>query len=183
MLSATVATQKSKRKKRRNPATAPRAVSSQRREQRVARQSAPVTPASAEPRPRNPAGTYGKRPESPFGGLPISEIAIFAGGVGLIVGIIQHGGPALIAGIVVCTLGVLEITGREHFSGYRSHAILLAAMPAIAAEVAFVAIFGEPSPRLLLLAVIVPVYAVLFWLLRIAFMRARQARFARPPAP
>ena len=85
--------------------------------------------------------------------------------------------------VAIRTLGVLEITGREHFSGYRSHAILLAAMPAIAAEVAFVAIFGEPSPRLLLLAVIVPVYAVLFWLLRIAFMRARQARLARPPAP
>ncbi len=184
MLTATVATQKSKRKKRRNPETAPRAVPSQRREQRSTRQAAPAEPApSPQRRPRNPVGTYGERPEGPFGGLPISEIAIFAGAVGLIVGIIQHGGPALIAGIVVCTLGVLEITGREHFSGYRSHTILLAAAPAVAAEVAFVAIFGEPSPRLLLLAVIVPIYAVLFWLLRIAFMRARQARLARPPAP
>ena len=183
MLTGTLATQKSKRKKRRHPETAPRAVPSQRRDQRSARPAAPVTPATSQRRPRNPVGTYGERPEGPFGGLPISEIAIFAGAVGLIVGIIQHGGPALIAGIAVCTLGVLEITGREHFSGYRSHTILLAAMPAVAAEVAFVAIFGEPSPRLLLLAVIVPIYAVLFWLLRTAFMRARQARLARPPAP
>ena len=78
---------------------------------------------------------------------------------------------------------MLEITGREHFSGFRSHTILLAALPAVAAEVAFVAIFGEPSPRLLLVAVIVPVYAGLFWLLRNAFTRARQKRLARPPAP
>jgi hypothetical protein len=184
MLTATVAMPKSKRRsrKRRNPGSPPRAVPSPRREQRSAPQ--PVAAAVApDRRARNPVGTYGERPESPFGGLPISEIAIFAGVVGLIVGLIQHGGPALIAGIVVCTLGVLEITGREHFSGYRSHTILLAAMPAVAAEVAFVEIFGEPSSRLLLLAVIVPVYAVLFWLLRAAFMKARQARLARPPAP
>ena len=182
MLTATVATQKSKRKKRRNPETAPRAVPSQRREQR-ARPPASATSATSNRRPRNPVGTYGERPEGPFGGLPISEIAIFAGAVGLIVGLIQHGGPALIAGIAVCTLGVLEITGREHFSGFRSHTILLAALPAVAAEVAFVAIFGEPSPRLLLVAVIVPVYAGLFWPLRNAFTRARQKRLARPPAP
>ena len=91
-------------------------------------------------------GAYGERPPSPFGGLPISEIAIAIGAVGLIVGIIQQGGPALIAGVAVCTLGVVEITAREHFSGYRSHTILLAALPAVGAEVAFVAIFGEPNP-------------------------------------
>ena len=111
----------------------------------------------------------------------MSEIAIFAGAVGLIVGLVQGGGPALIAGIVVCTLGVIEVTGREHFSGYRSHTVLLAALPAVAAEALFVALVGEPNPRLLLLAVIVPVYAVLFWFLRKRFARARQARVARPP--
>ena len=39
---------------------------------------------------------------------------------------------ALAVGVVVCTLGVLEVTAREHFSGYRSHATLLAAIPAVA---------------------------------------------------
>jgi hypothetical protein len=113
--------------------------------------------------------------------LPVSEILIFAGAVGLIVGLVRGGAPALIAGVIVCTLGVLEITAREHFSGYRSHTILLSALPAVGAEVAFVVIFGEPDPRLLLLAVIVPVYCVLFWLLRNQFAKARQARAARPP--
>jgi hypothetical protein len=127
-------------------------------------------------------GTYGPRPRSPFGGLPVSEIAIFAGAVGLIVGLIQGGAPALIAGVVVCTLGVVEITVREHFSGYRSHTILLSALPAVVAEVTYVAIIGVPNPRLLLLAVVVPIFAVLFWALRKRFLVARQARVARPPA-
>ena len=126
-------------------------------------------------------GAYGERPTSPFGGLPISEIAIAIGAVGLIVGIVQGGGPALIAGVVVCTLGVVEITAREHFSGYRSHTILLSALPAVAAEVAFVAIVGEPNPRLLLIVVIVPVFSLMFWFLRNRFLVARQARVARPP--
>jgi hypothetical protein len=156
----------------------PRAVSSQRREQRSEARAPAPSPQRSR---RTPAGTYGERPPSPFGGLPVSEIAIFAGAVGLIVGLIQGGGPALIAGIVVCTLGVVEVTAREHFSGYRSHTVLLAALPAVAAEVLFVALVGEPNPRLLLLAVIVPVYAVLFWFLRRRFARARQARVARPP--
>jgi hypothetical protein len=126
-------------------------------------------------------GAYGERPPSPFGGLPISEIAIGIGAIGLIVGLIQGGGAALIAGVAVCTLGVVEITGREHFSGYRSHTILLAALPAVIAEVAFVAIVGEPNPRLLLLLVIIPVFSVMFWFLRNRFLIARQARVARPP--
>jgi hypothetical protein len=126
-------------------------------------------------------GAYGERPPSPFGGLPVSEIAIFVGAIGLIVGLIQGGAAALITGVVVCTLGVVEITAREHFSGYRSHTILLAALPAVAAEVAFVAIVGEPNPRLLLLLVIVPVFSAMFWFLRKRFLIARQARVARPP--
>jgi ABC-type proline/glycine betaine transport system permease subunit len=99
------------------------------------------------------------------------------------VGIIQGGGPALVVGIIVCALGVVEVTSREHFSGYRSHAALLAAIPAIGLEALLVAIFGEPNPRALLLVVVVPVFGVLFWLLRRKFLAARQARVARPVAP
>jgi hypothetical protein len=108
-------------------------------------------------------------------------VAIFAGAVGLIVGLIQRGGPALVVGVIVCTLGVLEVTSREHFSGYRSHTTLLAAIPAVGLEVAVVALIGAPRQRLLLLLVIVPVYAVVFWSLRKRFRTARQARVARPP--
>jgi hypothetical protein len=89
-------------------------------------------------------------------------------------------------GLIICALGVVEITAREHFSGYRSHTALLAAIPAVALEVALVVALGEPKQRALLLLAVVPVFALLFWLLRRKFLAARQARVARtarPPAP
>jgi len=125
----------------------------------------------------------GERPRGFFGGLPISELAILVGGIGLVIGVLNHGGPALTVGAVVCGLGVLEVTAREHFSGYRSHTALLAAFPALAAEVGWVALVGEPSNRALLLVLVVPVYALCFWLARRQFLIARQARVVRPPAP
>ncbi len=162
-----------------------------RRRPRTAREAAtaPVTPAESRARQaearRNPtpAGAYGDPPPSPFGGLPISEVAIFAGLVGVIVGIIEGGGPALVVGIIVCALGVMEVTGREHMSGYRAHTVMLAGVPAAALGAGLVAVFGEPQLRVLLLLPVVPVYVVLFWFLRKRFVRARQARMARPPAP
>lgn len=167
-------------RKRRKPASAPRAVASTRRETRAR------LAASAErqrQRGRRQLGREGQRPESPFGGLPISELAILAGFIACVIGFIQGGGPALIVGIIVCALGVIEITAREHFSGYRSHTALLAAIPAVAAETLVVKLFGEPKERALLLLVAVPVFVILFWLLRRKFQAARQARIARPPIP
>ncbi len=127
-------------------------------------------------------GKEGERPESPFGGLPVSELAILVGFIAVVVGFLGGGGAALLVGVIVCALGVMEITAREHFSGYRSHTALLAGIPAVAVEAGLVAIFGEPKQRVLLLAVVVPVFASLFWLLRRRFLSARQARVARPPA-
>ena len=136
------------------------------------------------------AKAYGERPPSPFGGLPISELAILAGMVGVAVGFFGSNPEALVVGIVVCVLGVMEVTAREHFSGYRSHASLLAAVPAVALGIGLVAIIGHGSVRRGLegtnrtvLVVIVPVFGVLFWLLRKRFWAARQARMVRPPTP
>jgi hypothetical protein len=175
---ATVATQKpSKRRsrKRRNTGTAPRAVPSQRRE-RIAQRELVGT---RERRQQNSSlKAYGERPPSPFGGLPVAEVAILAGGIALIIGLVNKGGPALIVGVIVCTLGVLEFTAREHFSGYRSHSTLLAAIPALAVEAALVGLVPTRH-RLLLLVVIAPVYGAVFLALRKRFMTARQARVAR----
>jgi hypothetical protein len=142
---------------------ATRAAETQRRRQRAHRQ----------------LGREGERPEGPFGGLPVSEVAILLGIIGAVFGFLNGGGPALVVGLVVCALGVCEITAREHFSGFRSHTALLAAIPAVAIEATLVAIFGEPKQRGLLLLVVVPVFAILFWLLRRRFLTARQARVAR----
>jgi hypothetical protein len=169
-----------KSRKRRNPRGAPRAVPSTRREVRAERDA---TADRGRQRARRQLGREGERPQSPFGGLPISELAILVGLIAAVIGFINGGGPALVVGLVICALGVIEITAREHFSGYRSHTALLAAIPAVALEAGLVLAFGEPKQRALLLVVVVPVFGGLFWLLRRRFMVARQARVARPPAP
>jgi hypothetical protein len=128
-------------------------------------------------------GREGERPEGPFAGLPVSELAILAGLIAAAVGFFGGGGAPLFVGLGVCALGVVEITAREHFSGYRSHAALLALIPAVAVEVGLVLVFGQPKQRALLLLAVVPVFAGLFWLLRRKFLTARQARVARPRVP
>ncbi len=174
-----MASQKSKRK-RRTRGSAPRAVPSQRRELQADRT---VVAQRERKRAETKLGTRGERPPSPFGGLPVSEIAIFAGLVALIVWLINGGRAELIVGSIVCAFGVLEVTAREHFSGCRSHATLLAAVPAVALEAGLFAAGVRPRERVLLLLLVVPVFALGFWWLRKRFTVARQARVARPPAP
>ena len=128
-------------------------------------------------------GSVGERPPGLFGAIPVSELAILIGGVGLIVGLLDRRESAIVVGSIVCALGVLEVTAREHFSGFRSHAALLAAFPALAVMFGVAAAFGTPSDRILLLIPVLPVFALCFWLLRRRFRFARHARLARPPAP
>ncbi len=127
--------------------------------------------------------TYGDPPANPFGGIPVSEIAIVLGAAALIVGLVSASPVPLAVGVVICTLAVAEFSAREHFSGYRSHAILLAGIPAVAVGIAMVALIGGSLSRGTLLAVVIPVFGVLLVVLRKRFRNARQARVARPPAP
>jgi hypothetical protein len=179
----TVAGQKSKRRsrKRRSPGGAPRAVASTRREQRTQQQAAVTRQMQ---RANRQLGTEGERPPSMFGKVPVSELAILIGLVAIVVWLIRGGTAILIVGLVVITLAVLEFTAREHFAGYRSHATLLAAVPAVAIAVTLVSLVGSRRDRApLLMAVAIPIFSLLFWLLRRRFLVARQARVARPPAP
>jgi hypothetical protein len=128
----------------------------------------------------SPLGAYGERPPGPFGGLPVSEFAIFAGAIVLVIGVIRHGGPALIGGVVLCLLGVSEVTAREHLSGYRSHTVLLAAIPAVVAEFVIVLTVGTPAVRVLLLVPVAAVFGACAWFLRRRFLVARQTRLAKP---
>jgi Flp pilus assembly protein TadB len=175
-----VASQRSKRK-RRSPARHSRRAGSSttRRELRAERQ------VSAERRRHSSSslGALGERPRSLFGPVPVSELAILAGGIAFVVGMVRGGGPALYVGLIVLALGVVEFTAREHFSGYRSHTTLLAAIPSLAAATVLEVTLGTGDTRALLIAVAVPLFALLFYLLRRRFMVARQARLARPPAP
>ena len=110
----------------------------------------------------------------------MSEVAIFAGAVAFVIGLVQGGAnPALIVGLIVLALGVVEVTAREHFSGFRSHTTLLAGIPAVGVGIAIIAIVGSRTTRQLLLVVVVLVFAGLFYAFRRSFMAARQRRVAR----
>lgn len=126
----------------------------------------------------------GERPKPPWHPLPLSEILILVGAIGTVVGLnkgVSHGGPPLFAGLAAVVLGTIEVTLREHLSGYRSHAVMLALLATIAFHTAVVfgiAVF-TPTPRILnvaLLAVDLALFAFLFKLLRSRFLDARRER-------
>jgi hypothetical protein len=108
---------------------------------------------------------------------------ILIGSIAAVVGLIGGGGIALLVGIVIVVLGVLEVTSREHFSGYRSHASLLSAVPAVVVAITVTSLFGvsQRSRGLVGGAIAAPLFAAAFWFLRKRFQAARQARIARPP--
>ncbi len=160
------------KRKQRARTGAPRAVRSERREE-------VATTQRQRQAGERLLGTVGERPPSPFGGLPVSELLILAGGVSAIVGFVEDARPALFVGLAVVALGVLEVTAREHFSGYRSHTTLLAAIPTVAVEFVLVSAVGSHTTRGLLLLLIVPVFGGLFFILRRSFLLARQRRVAR----
>ena len=94
------------------------------------------------------------------------------------------GGPLLLAGIVAVALGTLEVTWREHSSGYRSHTLLLALLPVIVLHstvVLGVSFAAKPSQlvNVGMFAVDIAVFIVLFRLLRTRFLDARARAAAR----
>ena len=94
--------------------------------------AAEIAPAPA-PAPRRPA--RGERPQAPWHPFPLVELCVLLGLVLLVWGFFTadaaSGRVLLVCGMVLASLGGLETALREHFTGYRSHALLLAALPAV----------------------------------------------------
>jgi hypothetical protein len=124
---------------------------------------------------------FGERPRAPWHPLPLSELLIFVGMIGAIVGATSQAIAPLIAGLAAVTIGTVDFTVREHLSGYRSHAALLAALPTAllhgALAIALLAA-GAPSPSWIVapLALDVPIFLFLFRALRGRFSEARRRR-------
>ena len=103
------------------------------------------------------------------------------GAIGTIVGLsrgISNGGPPLIAGLAAVAIGTVEVTLREHLSGYRSHTIVLAALPVIVLDsvaVLLIAPFGTPV-KLAMLVIDAALVTFLYRLLRTRFLDARRER-------
>jgi hypothetical protein len=117
--------------------------------------------------------------------LPLSELLIFVGGIGVVIGVIRgvaHGGGApVVAGLAAVGLGTMEVAWREHSSGFRSHASLLSAIPIVALH--SLVIYGisliSSVPKLAniaMLAVDLALFFVIFRYMRARFTNARRSR-------
>jgi hypothetical protein len=155
-------------------------------------------PAGARTRPRGAAQrekragsgfkdpqSVGERPQAPWHPLPLSELLILVGAIGTVIGLqkgVSNGGPALVAGLAAVLLGTLEVTLREHLSGYRSHTLILALLPTIVFDTILalvVAAFVTPVPvgfKVAVLVLDVPLFVFLFKLLRARFKDAHRER-------
>ena len=125
-----------------------------------------------------------ERPKAPWHPVPVAEIWIAAGMVGVFVGLVRgaHASAALplVIGLGAVAVGVLEFTAREHFSGYRRHTALIAFLIAAAIHGALVLL----SPFRLIgagaLAIDLVVFGVACGLLDAAW-RARTAALNSTP--
>jgi hypothetical protein len=93
--------------------------------------------------------TEPERPKAPWHPVPLVELCVLAGIVLLVLGLLSYdtdrGKAMLVGGMLLGSLGGLDTALREHFTGYRSHAIVLAGLPAIGlAAILFFA--GAPWP-------------------------------------
>jgi hypothetical protein len=108
---------------------------------------------------------------------------IFVGLIAVAIGAArgESGKPLLFVGIGVVVIGTLDTTIREHLSGYRSHAGLLASVPtALFHGGAALALYALGAPRitwvLVPIAIDVPLFSVLLKMLRARFDDARRER-------
>ena len=118
-------------------------------------------------------GVPGKAaPQALWGSFPLSELVVLIALVLLVVGFFvggHRGGVMMIVGICLGTLAGLELAAREHFSGYRSHNLLLAAVGGMATFA--VLILLTPLTPVLCVAAAVGVSSGSAWLLIQAFRR------------
>ena len=113
---------------------------------------APAPRRAARPeRPRAPAPRRAARPErprAPWHPFPLVELSVLIGLVLLVWGLIRGGDDGavmLVAGMALASLAGLETALREHFSGHASHALLIAAVPAVLAAGAVWFLDGPPA--------------------------------------
>jgi hypothetical protein len=139
---------------------------------------APASPPTARRAPsrrdtqRTSSAGTGQRPRAPWHPFPLVELCVLIGLVLLVWGLIRldddGGRVMLVCGMVLASLGGLDTALREHFSGYASHALVLAALPAVL--VAGVLFFAR-APWITIPLAAAPVLAGAFVMLRRAFRR------------
>ena len=129
-------------------------------------------PTTAPKRSSESAGgkTGDERPPAPWGNFPLTQLSVLAGLVLIVIGLIAGDPALLLGGLLLGSLGGLELSIREHFAGYRSHTTLLAAVGAVA--VALITWFAIGLPFAVSVGLAAGAFILLFLVLRQAFIRA-----------
>jgi hypothetical protein len=145
-----------------------RAAEERRRSEPAARRTAPSPRRRGRP-------TIDERPPAPWGKFPLVELVVLLALILFPLSFVVGGARGkvmLTAALVFGSLGGLELSIREHFSGYRSHTTLLAGVSAFA-SMALVYLLGGKSDvtRALMIPVGGLVFLLAFWLLRETFKR------------
>jgi len=121
-----------------------------------ARQAKAGPARAAAPRPRPGRPSLDERPPPLWAPLPLTELIILAGivlmGWGFLQGVGEEGNVKIAAGLAVVSIAGLELSVREHVTGFRSHTTLLAAAAAIAAIVVMGFVIGVQTLGILLIA-------------------------------
>jgi hypothetical protein len=98
-----------------------------------------------------------ERPKAPWHPFPLVELCVLAGIVLLVLGLLDldsdRGRAMLVSGMLLGSLGGLDTALREHFSGYRSHTMILAGLPAVTLAAALY-FLGAPWPAVVAGAVL-----------------------------
>jgi hypothetical protein len=163
----------------RSGSSASTAASSARRKRQRQRRAA--SPPRGGGRGLDTLSPVGERPPAPWHPVPLSELMILIGTVAALVAVAR--GPArnlalLAVGLAAVAIGTVEVTLREHLSGYRSHTIVLSLLPVVvldSAVVLLLAPFGAGA-KLIMLVVDVALVVVLYRVLRARFLDARRER-------
>jgi hypothetical protein len=113
------------------------------------------------------------RPPALWAPFPLSELLTLAGIALMVWGLLSGGSEGnmrIAAGLAVASLGGLEVSVREHVTGFRSHTTLLASLAAAIVVAALVFIAGIEVLGVLLLSGLA-VAGAAFWGLRELFKR------------
>jgi uncharacterized membrane protein YbaN (DUF454 family) len=110
--------------------------------------------------------TEPERPKPPWHPFPLVELLVLAGIVLLILGFLNfdsdRGRAMLVSGMLLGSLGGLDTALREHFAGYRSHAMIIAGALAVGFAAA---LYFAGAPWIAVTAGAVVVFAAGVWLL------------------
>jgi len=108
------------------------------------------------------------RPPALWAPLPLTELLILAGlvlmGWGFLQGVGEKGNSKIAAGLAVASIAGMELSMREHVTGFRSHTTLLAGAVAIAAIVVVGLLIGVQTLGVLLITGLLVFGGSFYWL-------------------